>query len=210
MDVKTTLPISTISFNSVEFLVLKLEELRNAKIISFWAFIHHKAEDDEGGKKEHNHVYLLPAKSVLTDDIKIALREFDPNNPDKPLGCINFKKSIFDHWYMYALHDKRYLAFKQQSRRFHYSAEDFYTSDTDELLFNVKQIDITSLSPYADMIDAQRMGLTFEEYFCRGTIPIPQIACSKLAWDILLQTKTSRGFDVDVSTGEVYLHDGEE
>lgn len=210
MDVKTTLPISTISFNSVEFLALKLEELRNAKIISFWAFIHHKAEDDEGGKKEHNHVYLLPAKSVLTDDIKIALRELDPNNPDKPLGCINFKKSIFDHWYLYSLHDKRYLALKQQSRRFHYSSDDFYTSDADELLFNVKQIDITSLSPYADMLDAQRNGLTWDDYFRRGTVPIPQIGHFERAWFCLLRASTSRGCDVDVSTGEVYLHDGEE
>lgn len=209
MDVKTTLPISTISFNSIEFLLVKLEELRAAKIISFWSFIHHLPEDDEGGKKEHNHLYILPARSIYTDDIKMALREFDPAHPDKPLGCISFYKSSFDHWYLYGLHDARYLALKQQSRRFHYSSEDFYCSDPDELLFKVKQIDLTAMSPYADMLDAQKNGLTWDEYFRRGTVPIPQIAQFERAWWCLSRSGTSRSYEVDENTGEVYYHKGE-
>ena len=45
--VKTRRPISTISYNSPEYLQGKLEELRKAKIISVWFFIKHKKEQDE-------------------------------------------------------------------------------------------------------------------------------------------------------------------
>ena len=46
-------PISTISYNSMLFLKAKLDELVNAKVIQFYAFIFHKGEDDEAGKKDH-------------------------------------------------------------------------------------------------------------------------------------------------------------
>jgi hypothetical protein len=187
-----------------------LTELQKAGRISFWAFITHKPEDDEGGKKEHSHVYVEPSKMLQTDDLKEALKEFDPTNPTKPLGCISWLSSKFDPWYLYALHDKRYLASKSQSRRFHYSSDDFRSSDDDELLFKVKSIDMISLSPYADMEDAISQGLTFSEYFSRGTVPLAQVVLFQRAWDLLIQTHTDRNgrqghvnavFDVD--TGEL-------
>ena len=70
MGVRTTKPIATISFNSPDFLRTKLEELRDAGRISFWAFIEHKPEDDEGGKKSHCHLYIEPSKMLQTDDLK--------------------------------------------------------------------------------------------------------------------------------------------
>lgn len=206
---RTTKPISTISFNSVEFLRLKLRELQKAGRISFWAFIVHKAEDDEGGKKEHAHVYIEPSKMLQSDDIKAALKEFDPERPDKPKGCISFNSSKFDPWYLYALHDKRYLASKGQSRRFHYLHEDIQTSDEDDLTFKARSIDMLSLSPYADMEDAQNQGITWSEYFSRGTVPLPQVALFEKAWYTLLQAGTDRAnreghsMDIDTDTGEV-------
>ena len=210
---RTTKPISTISFNSVDYLRLKLQELTKAGRISFWAFIVHKPEDDEGGKKEHCHVYIEPSKMLQSDDIKEELREFDPQKPDKPKGCISFTSSKFDPWYLYALHDKRYLATKGQSRRFHYCHDEIITSDSDDLLFKAKSIDMISLSPYADMEEAQRLGMTFHEYFSRGTIPLPQLLLFQRAWDMLLQNNTDRNarpnhpVDVDFETGEVITSD---
>lgn len=207
---RTTKPISTISFNSPAFLKLKLNELLKAGRLSFWAFILHKPEDDEGGKKEHCHVYVEPAKMLQSDDLKAELNEFDPEHPDKPRGCISFNSSKFDPWYLYALHDKRYLASKGQSRRFHYEHKDIVTSDEDDLTFKAKSIDMLSLSPYADMMDAQEQGLTWGEYFARGTVPLPQVRLFKEAWYSLLETSTCRAgreghpMDVDVETGEVF------
>lgn len=206
---RTTKPISTISFNTPDYLKFKLNELLKAGRLSFWAFIVHKPEDDEGGKKEHCHVYIEPSKMLQTDDLKTELKEFDPEHPDKPRGCISFSSSKFDPWYLYALHDKRYLASKGQSRRFHYQHDDIITSDDDDLTFKAKSIDMVSLSPYADMEDAQRQGITWAEYFSRGTVPLPQVALFERAWNLLSQYRTERAdrnghpMDIVPETGEV-------
>lgn len=189
---KTSKAISTISFNSIPYLVQKLRELENAGILEYWSLIPHQPEDDEGGKKEHIHVYMQPAKMVQTTDIKEELKEYDPQNPNKPLGCINLNKSKWDDWYLYALHDPSYLAQKGQSRRYRYISDEFINSDQDEFLFKVKTIDLLSLSPYMDMQDAQSQGLTFAEYFHRGTIPLPQVMLYERAWNLMSAYKTER------------------
>lgn len=189
---RTTKPISTIAFNTPSFLEVKLNELLKSGRISFWAFIQHKPEDDEGGRKYHCHVFVEPSKMLQTDDLRAELREFDPEHPDKPLGTITWNSSKFDPWYLYALHDKRYLASKGQSRRFHYRHEDINTSDPDDLLYRARCIDMVSLSPYADMEDAQKAGVTWAEYFSRGTVPLPQVALFERAWGLLSQVRTDR------------------
>lgn len=206
---RTTKPIATISFNTPDFLKLKLNELLKAGRLSFWAFIVHKPEDDEGGKKVHCHLYVEPSKMLQTDDLKAELKEYDPDHPDTPRGCISFNSSKFDPWYLYALHDKRYLASKGQSRKFHYEHDNIVSSDDDDLIFKARSIDMISLSPYADMEDAQRQGLSFAEYFRRGTVPLPQVVLFERAWNLMLQAYTDRAdreghpMDVDTDTGEV-------
>jgi hypothetical protein len=66
------------------------------------------------------------------------------------------------------------------------------TSDDDDLLFKSKSIDLLSLSPYEDMLDAIGLGLSFEEYFRRGTIPLPQLALFQKAWYLLKDSLTYR------------------
>ena len=208
---RTSKAISTISFNTPAFLRQKLEELTKSGRLSFWAYITHKPEDDEGGKREHSHVFVEPAAMLQTDDLKEQLKEFDPEHPDKPKGCISWNSSKFDHWYLYALHDKRYLASKGQSRRFHYQHADIVSSDSDDLLFKSRSIDLVGLSPYADMEEAQRLGLSFAEYFSRGTVPLPQVKLFETAWKLLRQTYTARngrkghaiGTDEEGTTHEV-------
>lgn len=189
---RTSKAIATISFNTPAFLRQKLEELQKAGRLSFWAFITHKPEDDEGGKKEHIHLYVEPSKMIQTDDLKAELKELDPSNPSKPRGCISWNSSKFDPWYLYALHDKRYLASKSQSRKFHYLHDDISTSDPDDLQFKARSIDLVGLSPYADMEDAQSQGVTWAEYFHRGTVPLPQVALFERAWWLLFEARTER------------------
>lgn len=189
---RTTKPISTVSFNSKEYLTLKLNELTKAKVLSFWAFIEHQPEDDEGGNKVHYHVYMEPSKMCQTEDLRQEFREYDPDKPDKPKGCLTFVSSQFGPWYLYVLHDKRYLASKGQSRKYHYKHEHMISSDADDLLFKAKTIDLLSLTPYDDMIDAQNNGLNWTEYFARATVPLPQIRNFKMAWDTLMRNRLNR------------------
>lgn len=207
LGVRTTKPIATISFNTPDYLAKRLEDLRKAGKISFWAFIPHLPEDDEGGKKDHSHVFVEPAKMLQTDDVTEALKEFDPVKPDKPRGCIAWRSSKFADWYLYALHDAKYLAMKGQSRKYHYKHEQIRASDEDDLLYRARSIDMLALSPYAAMEEAVKSGLTWSEYFRRGTVPIPLIRQFQEAWTMLSSVQTYRagraGHDVDEETGEV-------
>ena len=197
-------------------MTVKLRELTRAGIITFWCFIHHLPEDDEGGKKEHNHVYIEPSHLLQTDDLRSQFEEFDPDKPDKPRGCLSFSSSKFADWYLYGLHDPRYLAMKGQSRKYHYHADDMCPSDEDELIFRVKSIDLLSLSRFSDMEDAQSQGLTYPEYFARGTVPIQQVKVFEAAWNTLLANKKkftyrngrkNHPMDVDEETGEIHEED---
>lgn len=126
---KTTKPISTISYNSIGFLIGVLERLEDNGLVSFWAFIPHEAEEDE--RKAHCHVYIEPANAIDTIWLKKQFIEPDPSHPKEPLGCLPINKSKFVDWYWYGLHDKAYLASKNQSRKHHYLPSDMIVSDTD-------------------------------------------------------------------------------
>lgn len=205
---RTTKPISTISFNTSAFLRLKLNELTSAGILSFWAFVEHQPEDDEGGRKVHHHLYVEPSKMLQTDEIRHELLEPDPDN-EKPRGCLTWNSSKFADWYLYSKHDSSYLASKGQSRKYEYRHEAFYTSDSDDLLFKVKSIDITHLTPFQAMREAQDIGLTFAEYFSMGKVPLPQVKLFESAWNLLASgdvyrnTKPNHPMDTEVYENDV-------
>jgi len=193
VKLKTSKPISTISFNSDDFLKYKLDELVENHIVEFYAMIKHHPEDDEAGKKYHWHVYIEVSKIVQTVFLGDLFNEPVPDN-NKPLKCLPFESSNFANWYLYALHDVDYLALKNQSRKYHYTHNDIITNDEDMLLFRVKSIDMTKISPLHGLKEAKDMGLSFKEFFMRGSIPIQQLSSYMTAWDILSENKTNRNY----------------
>lgn len=126
---RTSKPIATISYNSQEFLVNRLEELIRNHKISDYIFINHFAEADE--RKNHIHLWLKPNTLLDTMDIQKFLTELDANNPTKPLKCIDFRTSQIDDWILYCQHYEPYLASKQESREYHYTKDDFVYADED-------------------------------------------------------------------------------
>ena len=56
--------VSTISYNTPEFLELKLQELYKKHTISDYMFIQHIAEEDE--KKDHIHLLIEPNTLIDT------------------------------------------------------------------------------------------------------------------------------------------------
>lgn len=126
---RTSKPIATISYNTQEFLVSKLDELvRNHKICDY-IFINHFAESDE--KKNHIHLWVKPNTLIDTMDLQTFLTEYSPNTPTKPLKCIDFRLSAVDDWILYNQHFAPYLASKGESREFHYTRDDFVYCDED-------------------------------------------------------------------------------
>lgn len=133
---RTSKPISTISYNSQEYLVMKLDELMRSHKISDYMFIHHFAEEDES--KNHIHLWIKPNTLLDTMDLQNHFIELDPKHPSKPLKCIDFRVSNVDDWILYSQHYKPYLASKGESREFSYTRDDFVYPDDDtfEYLYN--------------------------------------------------------------------------
>lgn len=149
---KTIKPISTISYNTKPFLMGVLDRLVKNKIIEFWVFIHHEAEEDE--TKAHFHVYLEPSKSVDTIALREQFNEIDLANPkEKPLGVLPFNKSDFPNWYWYGIHDVAYLASKGESRKYHYGLEDMTTNEAEYLGYKVAE----SPRPCSEAVRAMEM-----------------------------------------------------
>lgn len=126
---RTKKDVSTISYNTPEFLKRKLDEMLASHTISDYIFIQHHKEEDE--KKDHIHLYVRPNTLVDTMDLQRDLEEFDSQHPDKPLKCIDFRASKPDDWILYNMHYAPYLAMKFESREFHYRKEDFVCADPD-------------------------------------------------------------------------------
>lgn len=126
---RTKKPIATISYNSLEFLIPKLETLVKNHVLSDYMLINHFAEEDEN--KNHIHLWLNPNTLVDSMTLQEEFTEFDFANPLKPLKCIDFRLSDVDEWILYCSHFAPYLASKGESRQYHYIKDDFIFHDED-------------------------------------------------------------------------------
>lgn len=123
----TIKPISTISYNTEDFLDTKLKYLVDSDNVAFYAYIWHEAEpkgllDPQEGKR-HAHIYLEPNRRVDSMKIQKVFNEIDLNNP-LPLGVKPFRFSKFGDWYLYGIHDPIYLMDKGMSRHYTYTKDD--------------------------------------------------------------------------------------
>lgn len=137
----TSNPISTISYNSENFLKTVLTNLENQRIIDEWYFIHHKGETDfytGEREKDHFHVYCMPCRRLDTDALRDHFKELDPNNP-KPLGVMPFRSSKLNDWIMYAVHDEYYLRTKGEVKEYSYSWKEIKGYDDEAIKRAVKQ-----------------------------------------------------------------------
>ena len=186
----TSKPFSTISYNSANFLRVRLDSLLKGGLIVFYAFVKHRPEDDE--KKEHIHVYLVPKTKMDTEYITEELVEFDKKHPDLPLKCMPCKSSKFADWYMYNLHDSNYLLSKGQSRKYHYLKEDFVVSDETYFLDEIYSIDRSKFCGSQRIKEAVQNGCSFEDLVFNGQIPVQLINQYKFFYDVLQYRGTFR------------------
>ena len=94
----------------------------------------------------------------------------------------------FDDWYLYVLHDKRYLASKGLSRQFHYNRNSLFTSDFNELDMLINEIDMLKYTVYQTIIDYIDEGKTFQQLLLTGQVPIQQIRNFAFAWQLLIDS----------------------
>ena len=205
---KTTKACSTISYNTLDFLKYKLDQLVQRRYISFYAFVKHYAEEDE--RKDHIHLIVIPNGQIQTDTISDILQELDSANPLKQLGVMPWRSSKWADWYLYSSHDKAYLASKGQSRKYHYTRDDVVCSDTDILNEEIHQMDMSKLSKVKALNQAISDGVPFEELLARGQIPVQQVYAFRQTYDLLQAYYTNRNGrqthqKIDPDTGELLI-----
>lgn len=188
---KTSKPFSTISYNSVNFLTSKLTDLVSRRVIAFFAFVEHQAEEDE--RKNHIHLLIIPNGTYQTDALQDYLLEPDFSDLNKsPLGILPIQSSKWADWYLYACHDVGYLASKGQTRKFHYFEENFIVSNEDYFHELVKNIDKTKYSKTQEFVDQVLSGYTLSELLLTGQIPAPQFNQWRAMYDYLRHGDTYR------------------
>ena len=170
---KTSKPISTITYNTEDFLRSKLNAWKALGFIEFAMWIKH--EPDVDGKKAHFHVYMMPAQQVQTTFLENDSKQLDPENPDpdKPLKMRPFKSSKVTDWILYGIHDPVYLASKGLTRNVHYSFEDVQSTDEDFLQDIITEAIESRLSSIEmRLYDCIQKGMSWQDIVCTGFIPL--------------------------------------
>lgn len=169
---RTSRPIATIAYPDKFFLICELDKLITDGTISFYSFVVHQPEEDE--KKVHTHLFIIPNGQINTDTLKPILSQHDPLNPTKPKGVMPFGNSKFGDWLLYSLHDVDYLASKGQTRKYHYSLDEFVTSDRDYFVELYHTIDLSKITKVRYLREAAERGDPFEKLVVNGIIPPQQ------------------------------------
>lgn len=189
---RTSKAISSVSYNSPEFLKSKLDGLVNNHIIEFWAFICHKGEPTESEDllKDHIHLYMMPNHKIDTMDLKDYFKEDDPKNPKLPLDIKAIKNSKFDEWYLYVLHDEDYLLSKGLVRFYRYSPDMFIASDYNTLEIKSKEeVKTREKSLYNEMEKYQKDGWTFHKYAKATNVHAMQYRAYKEIWNCVYMVR---------------------
>lgn len=126
---KTSKPLSAISYNTDEFLKQVCESLLRCGVLANYAYICHHGE---GGDKAHIHLLLFPSKAL--DTCRLGgnfLEAVDGEVKPRQLVGLRVCRSVVD-WVMYSIHDPAYLAIKGERRECHYMISDFVVGSDDE------------------------------------------------------------------------------
>lgn len=120
---KTSKPISTISYNSEEFLKAKLDYLVKNNTIEFWFYVKHLGEYDKETNiqdKDHIHLYIQCCDRVDTVKLREQFVEYENGDLNsKPLQCMPFQTSKPYDALLYDLHYQPYLLMKMEQSNFH-------------------------------------------------------------------------------------------
>lgn len=129
---KTSSPISTICYQSIEHLKNNLDFLVSEHFIDFYAFVEHLPEDNE--LKEHKHLLVFPNGRIDTTVLDGYLIQANLDEPDKPYKNIWWQKSKPIEWVLYCTHNIEYcLATNSGYKKYQYDITCFISSDYDGL-----------------------------------------------------------------------------
>lgn len=169
---QTTKLISSISYNTPEFLRGKLLDLVRQGIIEYAHWIWHSPEEDE--KKAHAHVVLKPNRRLDTSRLRNEFIELICGE-EKPRCILPFCSSKISDWILYGVHDSAYLLRKNQKRQYHYEQSDIETTEPDLLAEQWRECHEGDNARVAQIIELAQQGFDWVDLLKMGIIPINQL-----------------------------------
>lgn len=183
----TSKSISTISYNTTQYLDYILNSLLDNDIIVFYAYIFHKAEENE--TKDHIHLYLEPNSRLDTSVLRKKFDEIDITGEiDKPLSVMPFRPSKFQDWYLYSIHDIDYLRSKCLTREYIYSKDNMIVSDINYFNELVNTINY-NYGLVGKIIEGVNQNIPFAYLITSGAVKANNIVQAKLIYNELMTQK---------------------
>ena len=208
MQRTTTKTISTISYNTDDFLIDKLNQLIKLKKIAYYIFIHHFAEKDE--TKNHIHLLIEPYGKIDLPDLVDEFNEVDVDKPGFFLGVMPFRiTQDFGDWYFYVLHDSDYLISKGLKKEFCYNQSDMITSDVDVLNELVHRIDFRKFKKESEIIKALQNGSSKYDLLKTGLCSMREFYQYERSIDVITHHYSGKlkGFEmIDSDDEEILQH----
>lgn len=186
---QTTKLISTVSYNTPDYLSGRLRSLVSQGIIEYAHWIWHQPEEDE--KKIHAHVILQPNRRLDTSALRNQFTELVVGE-DKPRGVLPFKPSKMRDWILYAVHDPIYLTTKNQSRKTTYKNTDILTTEPDLLKDDWRDAHEGDDTRMRQVIELSERGIDWMDILKSGLIPVNQLFQYRNIWECCFKPKTER------------------
>jgi hypothetical protein len=164
--------ISTVSWNTPDFLKGKLYDLVRQNIIEYAHWIWHEPESDQS--KAHAHLIIKPNKRLDTSKLRNEFVE-PIAGEEKPRGVNPFVTSKIGDWVLYGVHDVAYLLRKCQTREHHYEKKDILTTEPDLLDEHWRDCHEGEDRRVEQVIKFAQQGLSWFDVLQLGIIPINQL-----------------------------------
>lgn len=186
---KTSAIVSNITWNTASFFQATVSQLVQEGIVDWFHAIEHKPETEQ--KKTHIHFCLKPSKALDLNWLSMRLSEFvvGEDKPRKPTSdWRKLSSKTLSDWLLYALHDKTYLARKFKSKSFHYSLEDFMTSDKNVLDGLYEEAQDSDGGLVVRLRKAFESGLSLKEVLLSGAVPLSLFRNAQDLWGLFEST----------------------
>lgn len=187
---QTTKLISTVSFNTPNFLKGKLNSLVASAVLEYAHWVIHEPEEDE--TKQHIHVVMKPNRRLDTSALG---KEFVEKLADeeKPRGVLPFRStSRMSDWVLYSAHDIQYLLRKGETRKHSYELKQFNSTCQDLLEEDWRDCHHSEDNKIPLLREYAKQGKTWADILQLNFIPINQLFQYKDIFFTLLQSHTER------------------
>lgn len=187
---QTSKLISTVSYNTPEFLCGKLNALVSSGVLEYAHWVVHSPEEDEN--KTHIHIVAKPNRRLDTSALRNEFTEL-VSGETLPRGVLPFRStSRMSDWLLYSAHDVGYLLRKGETRIHTYELTQFESTCTELLQEDWRECHRAEDSKIPLLLEFAKRGKTWFDILQLGILPTNQLFQYKEIFFTFLQAHTER------------------